>query len=191
MRIRPPSWDRLYEVASEQEGHFTTAQAAERGYSPQLLRKHIEAGRILRVRRGVYRLVHFPAGEHEDLVVVWLWSERQSVFSHQTALALHDLSDILPSQIHVSLPGSWRARRLRIPRGVVVHHADVAKHDRSWVGVVPVTSPRRTLEDCALAKIAPDLLRQAARDALRRGLVSRRELAEVRRSLRGLGGLAA
>src|ERR1043166_4989525 len=93
-----PSWSRPYETASSQEGHVTTQQAADAGYSPQLLRKHIQAGRIMRVRRGIYRLVHFPPGEHEDLVVVWLWSDRQGVFSHQTALGLHELSDILPSK---------------------------------------------------------------------------------------------
>ena len=53
---RRPTWNRLYEVASAQEGHFTTQQAAEAGYSPQLLRKHIQAGRIVRVRRGIYEL---------------------------------------------------------------------------------------------------------------------------------------
>jgi len=49
------------------------------------------------VRRGVYRLEHFPAGEHEDLVALWLWTDRAGVFSHETALALHGLSDTLPS----------------------------------------------------------------------------------------------
>jgi predicted transcriptional regulator of viral defense system len=108
-----------------------------------------------------------------------------------TALGLHDLSDVLPSQIHVSVPASWRARRLRIPPGVIVHHADVAKRDRSWFGAVPATAPGRTLQDCAYAKIAPDLLRQAAREALHRRLVGKRELVEVKRSLRSFGGLAA
>jgi len=188
---RKPTWNRLYEVASGQEGHFTTQQAAESGYSPQLLRKHIQAGRIVRVRRGSYRLVHFPAGEHEELVVIWLWSERRGVFSHQTALGLHGLSDVLPSKIHLSVPASWTSRRLRVPAGVIVHHADVAKSERSWFGAVPATSPSRTLEDCSQDKISPDLLRQAARDALARGLVGKRDLGEVRRALRGLGGLAA
>jgi len=186
-----PSWDRLYDVASGQEGHFTTGQAADAGYSPQLLRKHIQARRITRVRRGIYRLVHFPSSEHEELVVLWLWSERQGVFSHQTALSLHELSDVLPSKIHISVPASWTSRRLRVPKGVVVHHADVAKSDRSWFGAVPATSPSRTLDDCSSDKISPELLRQAAREALERGLVSKRELGEVRRALRGLGGLAA
>src|SRR5208337_2168977 len=70
--------------------HSRTAAA---GYSTQLLLKHIRSGRVTRVRRGVYRLVHFPAGEHENLAVLWLWSERMGVFSHHTALALHGLSD--------------------------------------------------------------------------------------------------
>ena len=69
-----PSWDRLYEMAGSQQGYFTTRQAAEAGYSSQLLLKHIHAGRVVRIQRGIYRLVHFPPGEHEDLVTAWLWS---------------------------------------------------------------------------------------------------------------------
>jgi predicted transcriptional regulator of viral defense system len=66
-----PSWDLLFETASAQEGYFTTRQAAEAGYSSQLLLKHLRAGRVARAQRGIYRLVDFPAGEHEDLVTAW------------------------------------------------------------------------------------------------------------------------
>ena len=69
-----PRWDDLYEIACAQEGHFSNAQAAAAGYSPQLLTKYLKSGRVVRSRRGVYRLVHFPSGDHEDLVVLWLWS---------------------------------------------------------------------------------------------------------------------
>jgi hypothetical protein len=41
-----PNWDRLFESAVGQEGHFTTKQAAEAGYSPQLLIKYLKNGRI-------------------------------------------------------------------------------------------------------------------------------------------------
>src|SRR5687767_543553 len=102
-------WDRLYATAEAQQGHFTTAQAASAGFSPQLLAKHIQARRITRERRGVYRLVHFPAMEHEELMVVWLWADRAGVFSHQTALFLHGLSDVLPSRLHLTLPLAWRS----------------------------------------------------------------------------------
>lgn len=185
-----PNWDRLYASAAAQEGLFTTQQAAEAGYSPQLLVHHIAAGRAERVRRGVYRLVHFPAGEHEDLVSAWLWSEQKGVVSHQTALALHRLSDAMPAQIHLTLPSAWRSRRFRLPDGLVLHFADVSKQERTWFGAVPITSVKRTLNDCARNGISPELLRQATKQALRRGVVARTNLADVRASLRSFGGLA-
>lgn len=184
-----PDWDRLYEVAAAQEGLFTTQQAAEAGYSPQLLIHHLSSGRVVRVQRGIYRVVHFPAGEHEELVSAWLWSERIGVFSNQTALALHRLSDALPSQLHLTLPSNWRHRRFRVPDGIVLHYADISKQDRSWFGPVPITSVKRTLNDCARDGLSPELLRQAAKQALHRGVVARTDLPDVRASLKPFGGL--
>lgn len=186
-----PEWDRLFEIAAAQEGLFTTQQAAEAGYSPQLLVHHVRAGRVLRVRRGVYRLVHFPAGAHEELVATWLWSERAGVLSHLTALSLLGLSDVLPAQVHITLPRKWRSRRLRVPAGVVPHYADLPEADRTWFGAVPVTTPRRTLNDCARTGLSPDLLRHAAQQALRRGLVKKAALGHVEETLEPFGGLIA
>jgi predicted transcriptional regulator of viral defense system len=185
------SWDRLYEVAAGQEGLFTAQQAAAAGYSPQLLVHHVRRGRIVRVRRGIYRLVHFPAGEHEELVAAWLWSEQTGVVSHQIALALHELSDVLPAHVHLTLPSAWRRRRFRVPPDMMLHHADVAAEDRSWIGAVPTTNPRRTLNDCARAGLSPELLQQAAQQALRRGLVAKAELGDVEQALAPFGGIAA
>ena len=82
---KTPDWDRLFETAAAQEGLFTTAQAADAGYTPQLLTHYRNSGRVAHLRRGQYRLVHFPAGEHEDLVGAWLWTERVGVVSHLCA----------------------------------------------------------------------------------------------------------
>ena len=142
-----------------------------------------------RVRRGVYRLVHFPAGDHEELTLIWLWSEQAGVFSHQTALALHDLSDVLPSRVHLTLPTGWQKRRLRVPEGVVLHWGEVQQENLSWFGPVPTTAPARTLADCASANLGPELLRQAALDALARGLVVEAQLVAVDDALQPYGGL--
>lgn len=186
-----PDWDRLFEVAASQSGYFTTKQAAGAGYSTHLLRKHILAGRVSRGQRGIYRLVHFPASEHEELVTAWLWSEQAGVISHQSALFLHGLSDVLPAHVHLTLPAAWWRRRFRVPAGVVLHHADVALEERAWFGPVPATNAGRTLNDCAKAGLSPELLRQAAQQATRRGLVTRSELGDVRTALAPFGGLAA
>jgi predicted transcriptional regulator of viral defense system len=186
-----PDWNHLYEIAAAQEGLFTTRQAAEAGYSPQLLVHHVASGNVLRIRRGVYRLVHFPANEHEEFVVAWLWSEREGVFSHQTALSLHQLSDVLPAQLHLTLPASWTQRRFRLPEALVLHFADVPQRERAWFGAVPVTTVKRTLDDCARAQLSPELLRQATMQALHRGLVTRAELSTVSVALKQFGGLPA
>lgn len=170
---RTPDWHELFTTAQAQAGYFTTQQAAAAGYSSQLLHKYLENGKMVRVRRGIYRLVHFPASDHEDLFILWLWTEQAGVFSHQTALALHDLSDALPSKVHLTVPVGWRHRRLRVPSGLVLHYADLADADRGAFSAVTTTTPRRTLWDCIEASASPDLVRQAVFQARRRGLISR------------------
>jgi predicted transcriptional regulator of viral defense system len=185
-----PEWDALFDVAQAQSGYFTTKQAAQAGYSPQLL-AYYRDNKVERVRRGIYRLVHFPASDHEDLVVFWLWSEQEGVFSHETALALHDLSDILPSRVHLTLPARWRCRRLRVPKGLVLHFADISDGDRSSFDAVPVTRPRRTLMDCIEEYVEPRLVEQAIRQARQRGLISASDETRLRGELTGVGKATA
>jgi len=175
-RPEPPDWGRLYELAAGQGGYFTTQQAQDAGYSLPLLSHHVKQGRLQRAHRGIYRLTHFPAGEHEDLIVLWLWSGQEGVFSHETALLLHELSDALPAVHHLTLPASWARRRLRVPPGVRLYYADVKKADRAWVSGVPVTSPVRTVIDCMAAHVSPEFIRAARKQLLRRGLASAAEL---------------
>jgi predicted transcriptional regulator of viral defense system len=116
--------------------------------------------------------VHFPAGEHEDLVVLWLWSGREGVFSHETALSLHQLSDVMPATRHMTVPLSWEGRRVKLPDGIELHFAEVPASQTEWVGAVPVTAPLRTIEDCVAAHVSPERIGQAARQGVERGLFS-------------------
>jgi len=185
---RNPDSAYLYEVAAVQQGYFSLAQAREAGYSSQLIRYHCKAGKFERARRGIYRLVEFPPGEREDLVILWLWSEQLGVFSHGTALSLHQLSDLLPERIHLTVPESQRDRRRELPRGLVLHYGEVPAHERAWYASVPVTSPRRTLLDCVADSLSPELLEQALEQAVRRGLLDVGSIAELAREIDLLKG---
>jgi predicted transcriptional regulator of viral defense system len=171
-----PSWPALYEIAAGQAGYFRAKQAADAGFSSQLLRSHVLAGKLVHPRRGIYRLVQFPVAENEDLMELWLWSEEEGVFSHETALALHDLSDVLPSRIHMTVPHAWRERSRSRPEILVVHYADVPASERTWVGSVPVTTPERTLRDAFDGGTNPGIVAQAVRDGVARGLFTRADL---------------
>jgi predicted transcriptional regulator of viral defense system len=178
---RAPSWDALYETAAAQEGYFSLAQARAAGYSPQLLQYHLHVGKIRRSFRGVFRLVHFPPSDREDLVPVWLWSEGKGVFGLETALSIYRLSDALPSRHDLLIPSSWAKRRVKVPRVVRVFYDDVPRSDWQWIGSVPVTKPARTLRDCIRHHMQPDLVEQAFDDAVKQGLLSRREARRIKR----------
>ncbi len=173
---KSPNLPKLYELAETQAGYFTTAQADACGYSRPLLHHHVRANRFERTAHGIYRLVQFPASDHEDLVVTWLWSGREGVYSHESALALHELSDALPAVKHLTVPTSWKRRRLQVPAGTFLHFADVARDATSWRGSVPVTSPLRTVTDCIQDHADPVLVRQAVKQGLERGLFSADEV---------------
>jgi predicted transcriptional regulator of viral defense system len=179
---RIPRWDALYEIAAPQQGYFSLEQAEAAGYSPQLLQYHLRSGKLERsMVRGVFRLVHFPPSDREDLVPVWLWSKREGVFGLQTALSIYELSDALPAHYDLLVPAMWTKRRVQVPAPVQLRIADVPPSDWQWIGPVPVTTPTRTLRDCVRYHVAPDLVDQAFADAVRRGVVSRTEARAIRR----------
>jgi predicted transcriptional regulator of viral defense system len=173
-----PDPDALYSVAEAQAGYFTTAQAGSSGYSRSLLTHHTDAGAFKRARTGVYRLSRFPASQWEDLFVAWLQAGPRAVVSHDSALALYDLSDLLPSETHFTLPRSSSRRRPQIR----MHTTVLPPEDVTTREGLPVTSVSRTIADVARAGLPEDLVRQAIRQALDRGLTTEpalRDRAEV------------
>jgi predicted transcriptional regulator of viral defense system len=179
---------RLYEIAEDQQGFFTTKQAKAAGFAENTHPYHVHAGNWIREHRGIYRLTSFPLGQRPDLMLWSLWSRNrgeaaQGVYSHQTALSLHDLSDVMPAKLHMTVPTRFR-RNSEIPRVLVLHFADLPQRDIGVAHGVRVTRPMRTILDLvAGGEVPPTTLRQAVREGLRRGLIRRREIAEARKHL--------
>lgn len=170
--------DRLYDVAQSQAGYFTAAQAIDAGMDRSTLRHHARpGGRYERVGRGVYRLRHFPTSPLEHVVAAWLpLRAAHGVVSHESALELYDLADVIPDAVHVSVPRSQRGQRPR--HGVRFHTLSRPLESgevRDLSGVV-ATSPERTLIDCAESGTQPEQVELAFRQALERGLTTPRRL---------------
>lgn len=169
-----PDWDFLFEMAAVFYGYFTTYDATLAGYSPQLIRHHVQAGKFERVHRGIYRLVHYPLRvELERYMIAWMWSNARGVLSHQTALGRHRLCDSDPSEedeLHLTVPPAWRTQRRRPPEGVILHYADVPPTDRTQRRTVPMTTPQRTLTDCIRDGLPVQMLVRALQLAEERGI---------------------
>ncbi len=167
-----PDYNRLYNIVEEQGGYFTAAQARVMGFSWERLSNNVKVGKFLRVSSGVYRLVQFPANTHEDLIVAWLIAGQNSTISHESALAFYDLSDVLPSEVHIIVPRTASRRRANIRQ----HTNQLAPDEITRRDGLPVTTVARTIADVASHGLAEEQVRQAIQEGLQRGLVSREEL---------------
>lgn len=164
---------KLYDIAEDQFGFLTTAQAAEVGMSANHLAYHVRAGNLRRVSRGVYRLVTFPSSSLDQYRAATLWPQgREAILSHETALDLFGLSDVNPAKIHFTLPNSYRIRHRHVPSLYVVHHADLPASDVSSFEGLPITTPARTIRDCHATHLGPALIRQAIEDGRRTGYLA-------------------
>jgi predicted transcriptional regulator of viral defense system len=174
----PNAMRTLYQLAEAQAGYFTTSQAAQVGVSRRVLSHRAQQGDLEQVRYGLYRLHDFPTQPFEDVAAACLWVGMDSAASHETALAVHGISDAMPASIHVTVPRAFRGSQL----GVTVHHAPLPDDQREVRGGVPVTTIDRTLHDVAVSS-DPSLVQQAVEQAITRGVLSRRQLrALVRKS---------
>jgi predicted transcriptional regulator of viral defense system len=171
------SWDDLLSTAAAQHGYFTTEQAAEHGLSRRALAWRAQNGSAERIAHGLYRLPHWPPDPSDDLYALQAIAPF-GTFSHDTALTLLGLTDVIPSTIHFTIP---ETSRLRSRPGVTLHRSrhgatiDRALRDGLWV-----STARRALLDAARAGADPDQLVSAARDARARAMLAPDDLVELR-----------
>jgi predicted transcriptional regulator of viral defense system len=172
------SWDELLATAAAQHGYFTTAQAAEHGISRRALTWRTQHGSAERAGHGLYRLPHWPIDVDDDLYA----HQAQApfgTFSHETALSLLGLSDVIPLTIHFTIP---ETSRLRPRPGVTLHRSrHGASTDRTLRDGLWVSTARRALLDAARNGVDPEQLILAARDARARAMLTPYDLAELRR----------
>lgn len=179
--LRDEARSKLFEVADAQAGYFTGQQALEAGYSHASQTYHLKQNHWRDEGWGIFRLRDYPQSSEEQYAQLSLWSRDrqgrpQGVVSHETALSLYELSDVMPARIHLTVP---RGFRKKVPQGVVLHKADLKESDIQARHGFSVTSPLRTLLDVAETSLSPEHLEQAVRDALDKGLVRKTKLLEA------------
>ncbi|MGV3518799.1 type IV toxin-antitoxin system AbiEi family antitoxin domain-containing protein [Luteitalea sp.] len=183
-------WDTvLYEIAENQAGYFTAAQARAAGLHQVRLVQLAQQGAVERVSRGVYRVTRFPISQLGHYMEAVLWPQVRradivGVISHESALAIHELSDVSPARIHVTLPTAVRIRR-EVPKRLVIHYADLMAEDVETVEGVPVTTPVRSIRDAHTSHLGADLVGQAIADGRRSGKLPTAVAHRLQRELLG------
>jgi predicted transcriptional regulator of viral defense system len=164
----------LADLAADQAGLFTAAQAGDIGVTPKSLNHYAHRGHIERVVHGVYRIAGAPFSRNEELRALWLATDPHAlaadrlrdpdvVVSHRSAARLHDLGDLDADVHEFTAAGRRQSRRA----SVRFHRADLAAADVTVVDGLPVTSIVRTIDDLATGQLDGGHLGGAVRDAAR------------------------
>lgn len=153
--------ERLREVAMDQHGMVTTAQALDEKVSHADLSIMVARGRLERVAFGVYRVPQVPETEWDQYQLAVLWARApEACLSHDTALHVWGITDINPNRIHLTV---GQSRRLRRAGGewYRVHYEDLAPHQLTRrEGIHTVTVPTAIAQGIA-SGVPTYLLRQA------------------------------
>lgn len=164
----------LRELMASLGGTVRTRDVRAAGLHPRDLYSARDAGEIVEVSRGVYRLAEQPLTE-PDLVVVAMRAPK-ALFCTLTALHLHGITEAIPHAVHVALPHGTHAPTLDHPP-LEVYHFSVASFAagqelRVIDGVeMRVTSPAKSVADAFKFRTRVGL--DTAIDALRQAITGR------------------
>jgi len=99
----------LQSILTRNNGTATTAQANAAGVSNERLRLLVKAGELERVSFGVY----VSPDEFVDNMYALQLRKPKIIYSHETALFLHDLTDRDPISYTVTVPSGYNVPRLK------------------------------------------------------------------------------
>ena len=98
--------------------------------------------------------------------------------AHETALALHEISDVNPARYHVTVPVGRRIRRSGNDRHV--GHVQRLRLDQvGWWNLMRIATPTAAIEQCLAEGTPSYLLRQAIERGARTGAVRRDDVARL------------
>lgn len=157
------------DVAVDNGGYVTPSLVAPHGVPAVELRKMVSRGTLNAAVRGVYRIPSLPYDPLDEFILARLWAGGRGVISHDSALAVHELCDINPTKVHLTISTTYRISRSGGER-YVIHHADLEPEEIARIDAVTLTTIRRTLTD-SLGSVPAYLLRAAIETARERGAI--------------------
>ena len=151
--------DSLQSVLSQNGGTVTTAQANDVGISNERLRLLVKSSDLERFAFGVY----ISLNEFTDKMYALQLRRPKSIYSHETALFLHDLTDRDPISYTVTVPTGYNTTRLRADGLTVftikreLHEVGVTRLSTMFGNDVAVYGLERTICDCLRSRNQMDI----------------------------------
>jgi predicted transcriptional regulator of viral defense system len=108
--------ERLEELISNNKGVITAKFADTHGIHREYLSTLVRQGKLERIAHGIY----ITPEVWEDRMLIFQLRKNKMVYSHETALYLHDLTDRDPISYSVTVPTGYNTSKLN-QEGLIVH----------------------------------------------------------------------
>lgn len=158
------------ELAADQYGFVTNADLKNLGQDPSQLRQWLRRSKIDRVGHGIYRFRQIPRNKLDAFMLATLWPSGRGVLSHDTALELHNLCDINPAKIHLTIPPGYRPRR-RGGEHYRFHYENLKENEIAWHEGIRIVKPRVAIRQALDSEVPMYLIRQALDTSARLGRI--------------------
>ena len=159
-------------VMEQNGGYITSKEARSNGIDNKTLHRMASNGLIERLARGLY----VNADIFPDTFYITQYRCPRGIFSHETALFLHDFSDRNPLRLMMTIPSGWNSKLLNDENMLFFY----SEPERMRLGIcetktssgmsVYVYDIERTLCDCLrnIDKLDRDLVLTALKQYTRR-----------------------
>ena len=146
-------------IAEQNNGIVSSGEAIAAGIARRELSEAVERGELIRIARGVYAL---PEAWEDEFVLAQHRFAR-GIFSHETALYLHGLTDRAPDAMTMTFPRGYNTRNARdagIDARTVttgLYPAGTAEVGTPYGNAVAAYCPERAICDLFRSTSSPDL----------------------------------
>ena len=123
----------ILRILKANQGFVTTTQITQAGIPRRCLSAMVEAGTIYRAERGIYTLPEI----WEDEMLFMQYRFSKGIYSHETALYLHGMTDRTPIRYTMTFPFGYNTGSVR-KQGIVAKLCPVEVYD---LGVIMASSP--------------------------------------------------
>lgn len=172
-------FDEIYEIAADNYGLVTNAQAMGVGVTRMELKRYADNGRLERRGHGLYRLVKWVPTQYDRFAEAVARVGDGAVLYGEGVLAMLELASANPRAITVATPK--RVRR-KLPDWIELVQTNDVGRVRSYMGV-----PCQHVSDAILAcrgRVMGERLIQAAKQAREQGWIDAAEVRRVTKELK-------
>ncbi|WP_350454002.1 type IV toxin-antitoxin system AbiEi family antitoxin domain-containing protein [Slackia heliotrinireducens] len=173
-------YDDIYEIAADNYGLVTSAEAKGAGASDKELSRIAKDGRLTRIGYGVYRIKHWVPTELDPYAEAVALVGQGAYLYAESVIAMHALAPTNPALIHVATPN--RVRR-SLPASIEVVRRPDCCDTTEYEGIPSQTVPA-AIRSCRGTMMTSRLV-DAARRARELGLIRAEEEMALLEDLNG------